>query len=1285
MKRFAMLATLVAMSVLGWSGVATAAPPSPYTADDAVKINVMGEWAHPDDDTSIIGPCGVWRHRYGIKCGIIMVTRGEGGGNAVGTEIGPALGLRRENEDRVAHYRSGTVDIFNLDKVDFFYNTSAPLTQYFWGDDTLRRITRVIRMTQPDIYLGFTPTLAAGHGNHQQAGRYIWEGMKAAADPTMFPEQLTGPHALSTWQVKKIFSGGSTAGTGVTAGPDCNTGFTPAATNLDAVVGAWTGYDSPYQWPEGNVQGRTEGSHKIWEQVHNEGAAAYPTQSRVMYKGNATGQCRRFGQTGSMVPFQPNVNPDGSPNAHAGKDNALLFGATVQDPGGLPLGTLQYLTFSQFFNAPGAPFTATVHLKSGSGTLAPGTVRLNVPTGWSVDSAAKPVSAVGPNAETTVDFVVTPAADVAVNQNYRLSAVYTTGDKTGYTDQVTRVVSPVEGRFQRWGKFAEYDEWLVTTAPEATRLGRSTSTANQPMQRVAVGETREIPVVVHNWSTQVQSGTVTLTLPANVTADETSKPYTNLAPGEETIVRFQVSNSYTNETLPKASPPPATNNQVTTTQNVRIGITTTYNGSTCAGTSCTEDLFLMIVPKTAIEGGAAPTMDATEDAAYAAADRLDVGRVWQGPGNCLTAADCGRSDTSDQSDTNYAKVVRSGDDLYFYIHVRDDYQSYAVTPEECVGHWLADSVEILIDPRGTATERNRDTADTFKLAVFPFTNDPDNTNGNGVNGPCWSRDADNHQGYSTGPLAATVDSAPNAPGVEVRSSASWVGSNETTVDHAYAGGGYNLEVKIPISALPAAPDPERMALNITPYDNDNTAAAGTTKLRHIDQSTRLAWSAHGSVQSDPYRWGKATLPGYTPPAGMPTVPPEPNVSHPNMDGTDSPQTIWNSAYNGVPISGRAPSDAISIANTRLRSDRVEFDLLSSGSGRSHVFLWTGIEGYIPVWLTSCDPAENPPPDYGLTACSPTDGGIPPWGTDMSGRIVDDRVIDVVAGTQRVVMPLTAAQRAKLARDGSLLVSFKDAEDRSQAFDLPLAQAGMKVTSTAVEDDDDTGAPQVELRVDLTGNEPFPGPVTGTVQFKRDGENLGDPVQIENNRATLTTLASNVKGHTITAVYSGDGDYMSRSATYTADTPGQPGQPGGDGPSGPAGPQGPAGPPGPPGPSGQDGRVPNEATGRATLVTKVARLKGRRIAFQLRCPVESESVCNGTARLRTRTRIRGNRVTLGTRAFQAPAGRKRTTVIEVTPRMARALRGRTVRATVYIVYRDENGQAKQSSFRLRIKG
>ena len=111
MKRF--LGFLVA-AIAAAAMAAPASAADRYTASGAVKLDVLGEWAHPDDDTSIIGPCGVWHQRYDVKCGIIMVTRGEGGGNAVGTEIGPALGLRRENEDRVAHFRSGTVDVFNL-------------------------------------------------------------------------------------------------------------------------------------------------------------------------------------------------------------------------------------------------------------------------------------------------------------------------------------------------------------------------------------------------------------------------------------------------------------------------------------------------------------------------------------------------------------------------------------------------------------------------------------------------------------------------------------------------------------------------------------------------------------------------------------------------------------------------------------------------------------------------------------------------------------------------------------------------------------------------------------------------------------------------------------------------------------------------------------------------------------------------------------------------------------------------------------------------------------------
>ena len=131
-------------------------------------------------------------------------------------------------------------------------------------------------MTQPDIYIGFTPTLDAGHGNHQQAGRYIWEGVNAAADPTMFPEQLTGPNALSTWQVKKVFSGGSTAGTGGTTDRGrlhdrLHSDAARTSTRSRASGPATTRRTSGR--PATSRAGRP-GTPKIWAQVAAEGAAA---------------------------------------------------------------------------------------------------------------------------------------------------------------------------------------------------------------------------------------------------------------------------------------------------------------------------------------------------------------------------------------------------------------------------------------------------------------------------------------------------------------------------------------------------------------------------------------------------------------------------------------------------------------------------------------------------------------------------------------------------------------------------------------------------------------------------------------------------------------------------------------------------------------------------------------------------------------------------------------------------------------------------------------------------
>lgn len=67
MRRLGLLVTLLVLIVTGWSLPAgTAAPPpdDDGSSRDRVKIHVMGVWAHPDDDTGIIAPCGVWNQLY---------------------------------------------------------------------------------------------------------------------------------------------------------------------------------------------------------------------------------------------------------------------------------------------------------------------------------------------------------------------------------------------------------------------------------------------------------------------------------------------------------------------------------------------------------------------------------------------------------------------------------------------------------------------------------------------------------------------------------------------------------------------------------------------------------------------------------------------------------------------------------------------------------------------------------------------------------------------------------------------------------------------------------------------------------------------------------------------------------------------------------------------------------------------------------------------------------------------------------------------------------------------
>ena len=244
---------------------------------------------------------------------------------------------------------------------------------------------------------------------------------------------------------------------------------------------------------------------------------------------------------------------------------------------------------------------------------------------------------------------------------------------------------------------------------------------------------------------------------------------------------------------------------------------------------------MSIVPKTAIPAAAsAPTVDGAEGAGRVhRAEALDVGRKWEPGGNTRNCdpqgVDCGSLGALGHATA--ARTPRSPAPVTTCTSSSTSGTTSRATRSrrtECVGHWQADSVEILIDPRGNShARRNRDTATTFKLGVFPFTNDPAEQQRQRRQRPVLVARRRQPPGLLDRAAGrARSSDAPNAPGVQVATDARWVGSNDTSADHAYAGGGYTIEVKIPMAELPAAVDPDRMGLNITPYDNDDNTAEG---------------------------------------------------------------------------------------------------------------------------------------------------------------------------------------------------------------------------------------------------------------------------------------------------------------------------------------------------------------------------------------------------------------------------------------------------------------------------
>ncbi|WP_336205254.1 sugar-binding protein [Nonomuraea sp. LPB2021202275-12-8] len=630
----------------------------------AVDLDALFVGAHPDDEAFTLSTLGQWNEDHDVRTGVVTVTRGEGGGNAVGPEEGPALGLLREAEERAAVAKAGVREVFNLDDVDFYYTVSAPLTDQVWGGDTLEKVVRVVRQTRPEVLLTMGPAPTPGnHGNHQQAARLAVEAFYAAADPRRFPEQITR-EGLRPFAPARLLTGGA-RGTSRT-GQDCASTFRPV-NPAENVYGVWSGRASA-------VQGRT------WAAIERDAQRTYASQGWAVFpdvpSDPAQLGCDFFTQVDSRVPFpEPGT-------AAAAAPTAILDGALTRASGTVPLGTLFGLRPSTFDVRPGTGFavkvTATAPPRE---PLGRSSAALRVPEGWQV-SGSGDLGRIAPGRTGSATFTVTPPQGSA--DRARIAATLTTERGRGYTDRQVELSPAVRGAQQPLPQVAQYEQWTAGLGVPQLR-GLVT-----PVLTLPSGGSRQVGVVVTNVSDATRSGTVRLDLPAGFTADRTEAPYSGLAAGDSTTVPFTVTNTDTSL---------KTSNEG---GDYAYSITTT----SADGSSVSRPA-LELVPATAVpQAASAPAVDGTEGTGEYSGPALDVSRLWEGTA-CSSAADC----------SGTAKLTWRDDTLFLLVKVKDDVLGTRLPAADCKRHWRTDSVEVTFDPRGTS----ENTSTTFKAAVLPVT------------------------------------------------------------------------------------------------------------------------------------------------------------------------------------------------------------------------------------------------------------------------------------------------------------------------------------------------------------------------------------------------------------------------------------------------------------------------------------------------------------------------------------------------------------------------------------
>jgi LmbE family N-acetylglucosaminyl deacetylase len=156
--------------------------------------------AHPDDEDNRL--LTLVSRKMGGEVAYLSLTRGEGGQNLLGTELGVPLGLLRTQELVAARRIDGGRQFFTR-AYDFGFTRSLEETLQLWPKEILEEdAVRVVGRFRPQVVsVVFSGTPADGHGQHQAAG-VIGRALRSL-DPSAYPVLVR--EGVPPWRIQAVW------------------------------------------------------------------------------------------------------------------------------------------------------------------------------------------------------------------------------------------------------------------------------------------------------------------------------------------------------------------------------------------------------------------------------------------------------------------------------------------------------------------------------------------------------------------------------------------------------------------------------------------------------------------------------------------------------------------------------------------------------------------------------------------------------------------------------------------------------------------------------------------------------------------------------------------------------------------------------------------------------------------------------------------------------------------------------------------------------------------------